>query len=93
MGRYGSSPPLTTTIDPKEQARKTKQSSTQVKSWLAIKDTIALQPSTISALKELAFSEHKIRNNSYDEIILMLIQTYRQVQKTQQWRHDHPNYV
>jgi hypothetical protein len=92
MGRYGSSP-ISTTVDPKEQARRTKAQSSDVKSWLAIKDTIALQPSTISALKDLAFSDHKIRNNSYDEIIVMLIKTYYQAQKMQQWRVDHPNYV
>jgi hypothetical protein len=83
MGRYGGLNEHKR--DPKERARKTKQNSTQVKSWLAVKDSIILQSSTISALKELATSEPKMRrnNNTYDEVILMLIRTYRQLQKKQ----------
>jgi len=76
MGRYKD--------EPKEQSRKTKQNSPDVKSWLASKDTIALQPSTIAQLKELTTSEPKIWNNTYDEVILMLIRTYRQTQKSAQ---------
>jgi hypothetical protein len=91
VGRYGNEPKR---LDPKEQSKRTRQeNSPTVKSWLAIKDTIALQPSTISELKELATcSELGMWSGSgktFDDVILLLIRTYRQAQKAQQWQHDH----
>lgn len=48
--------------------------------------TILLQLSTIEALKSLSDHPNK---STYDEIILKLIDIYRQDKKEEQWRHDH----